>query len=245
MASASTTHSGDRPRRDTTGFTLIELLVVISIIALLIALLLPALGMARHAARTMVCENNQRQIVLATYNYAFQEGNGHLPFPNSNSGESRGKWPGAGWLYDYPNKTLPEHIEDGVIYKYLSDQDKEIYRCPDDPGPWTKGPTHALTSYLMNTAVNAGNRVEPSYKYGQFNEPSQAIIFWEVDDSKGGGHWNDGNNHPKEGLTKRHGEGATVAVLDAHTEWITRDEYDQFVKERPGRLYCSPYDFSR
>lgn len=52
------------------GFTLIELLVVISIISLLIAILLPALGAARDAAKTMLCLNNQRTIGLSMFNYA-------------------------------------------------------------------------------------------------------------------------------------------------------------------------------
>lgn len=53
----------------TTGFTLIELLVVVSIIALLIALLLPALGAARETARSSRCLFNQKQIALAFYSY--------------------------------------------------------------------------------------------------------------------------------------------------------------------------------
>jgi len=52
------------------GFTLIELLVVISIIAVLIALLLPTLGRVRHNAYLTVCGSNQRQIYLASHVYA-------------------------------------------------------------------------------------------------------------------------------------------------------------------------------
>jgi prepilin-type N-terminal cleavage/methylation domain-containing protein len=64
-----------RPR---SAFTLIELLVVISIIVLLIALLLPALGKSRDAARRVVCLSNQRQLVMALNVYA-TEFKGNVP----------------------------------------------------------------------------------------------------------------------------------------------------------------------
>ena len=56
------------PRRD--AFTLIELLVVISIIAVLAAMLLPAIGMVRDAARSQVCQSNLRQVGMAVSTYA-------------------------------------------------------------------------------------------------------------------------------------------------------------------------------
>jgi type II secretory pathway pseudopilin PulG len=66
------------PRRGLTAFTLVELLVVIGVIAVLIALLLPALRKARDRAQTVVCLSNMRQLGMMVQQYTI-ESNGWLP----------------------------------------------------------------------------------------------------------------------------------------------------------------------
>ncbi len=114
----------------TKGFTLIELLVVIAIIAILMAILMPSLQLAREQAQRTVCLHNIGQLSLAWIMYADENDDRIV---NGDVGEYGGLHQGEkSWvLRDYDAATLREKIQcikDGALFPYTNNW--KVYRCP-------------------------------------------------------------------------------------------------------------------
>jgi prepilin-type N-terminal cleavage/methylation domain-containing protein/prepilin-type processing-associated H-X9-DG protein len=157
--------------RKRVAFTLIELLVVVAIIAVLVSILLPALGKARESARGAICLSNLRQLSMANVQYGDMY-NDTWPAVATGSlavwNNTRGAWVPSGYA---GNSQFD--VAKGVLYPLLGHNNKSFV-CPSD-----KSPTGGL-SYSMN--CNIYNYTYP--KPGLFTRGLCGIITF-VDEGQG------------------------------------------------------------
>jgi len=186
------------------SFTLVELLVVIAVIAILGALLLPALSRAKSAAVAMACRNNLKQWGLATHLYA----TGHDDFlppegaPNPSAADTN-----AGWYVQLPVElNLPRYVEMPWRTNALADAGNTIWLCPGNP---RRSNTNNLFHYCLNESVNGTGNNNAAIKLGAIRQT--AAVVW-LFDSK---------NLPAVGTasyvhTNVHSLGAQFVFLDGH-----------------------------
>lgn len=197
------------------AFTLVELLVVISIIAMLIALLLPALGTARRSAQAVVCMSQLRQIGQATHVYA-QEHKQLLP-RSTHSYLAHGVKP---WGYalspylGYGNIAGPGPRWDSLF--------NGLYRCPSDDRleTWSYGKNTWFELTAGETGEIEGTAQGPTYnKLSDVKRPTATILFAELDSGSMADHimahfWYLGGKPEVD--TDRHGQTSNYAYVDGH-----------------------------
>jgi prepilin-type N-terminal cleavage/methylation domain-containing protein/prepilin-type processing-associated H-X9-DG protein len=166
------------------GFTLIELLVVIAIIAILAAMLLPALAKAKSTAQATYCMNNERQLTLAWMIYA--DDNNQLLVPNVGMNQDPQDWNRNGtWCYGNVSK-LPDETDSTLLTTSLLGpytKSVGIYKCPADPGNSVGTPR--VRSVSMNSFMNgiggAQNKSGDAYvtfrKTSNLTQTTQWFVF--------------------------------------------------------------------
>jgi prepilin-type N-terminal cleavage/methylation domain-containing protein/prepilin-type processing-associated H-X9-DG protein len=195
------------------AFTLIELLVVIAIIAILAALLLPALSSAKAKAQTVSCLNNLKQWGLATQMFAL-ENNDLLPKDGTPNGTSVNE----GWYIDLP-RVLGQPNYQLMEWRTNASADigRTIWICPSNP---RRSNSNNLFHYCLNEHVNAsgsGNQVKLS------TIPKPSYTIWLFDNGKLAGVAQQNNVH-----SNLHSAGANFTFLDGHSARFKSKEYWNF-----------------
>src|SRR2546430_1761547 len=157
--------------RDRRAFSLVELLVVIGIIALLIAILMPALQRARDQANRTACMSNVHQLTIGYLQYATEH---KFKIMGSNTTTPAN----SDWIVGDSYGNTEKSLEEGLLWPYV--KTAKVYHCPADSGfhVWT----YSISNFLCGE--DGGGSLKVVKSLNQVKHSSDTFVFTEENDMR-------------------------------------------------------------
>jgi len=214
------------------SFTLIELLVVIAIIAILAALLLPALGRARESANRSYCMGNERQISLAVFGYV-DAYNDYIPPHSPDNSAIKRNYMGDTWSWVY-RLSQSGFLPKGKTYG-SGRNSAQVLWCKNamKKVPYSGYPYINCISYGMNRYLSSGFAYSRPIRLREVKRPSKIVMLLETDSSLTESGYGNGD------ATQVHPSARHHFV----NPWVMVDGASKMVKTRSIRGNTSRYDY--